>query len=212
MSPEAESLSMGFEMENVFFYTFSTIAATFGSAVGIIFAAAIFRLQRIDQVAAGLAGELVKYHSDGKLAPPENRETQISRLNRIVIVQDWEKFLCVWKEYHPSSQPSQNLQEAHLGYLLGKVNAKKERIIDSLGRLVVETLLLIGVCFLGLANTQFVLTFENYIGIPLGFLGSFKIYFNIPLVLIVIFAYSILWKYAMLIYLIISRIVDYREL
>ena len=108
-------------MENASFYTFSTIAATFGSAVGIIVAAAVFRMQRIDQVAAGLANELLRYHPDDRMALAEyDRETQVSRLNRIIVVQNWQRFLDVWKQFHPGTPPD-NYWGRHLFDLLGKV-------------------------------------------------------------------------------------------
>jgi hypothetical protein len=141
-------------MDNVLFYTFSTIAASFGSAVGIIVAAAIFRMQRIDQVAADLANELLKYHPDDRMALAEyNQETQVSRLNRIISVQNWRSFIDVWKEFHKDTHP-ENYWEKHLFDLLGKVVARQKEIRRGVSSLVIYTVLLIGLCFFELAFSK----------------------------------------------------------
>src|SRR5690349_20397799 len=72
---------LGDPMDGVICYTFSTIAATFGSAVGIIIAAAIFRMQRIDQIATGLSQKVTHAHAIA--------EEQRERLARAALVQDW---------------------------------------------------------------------------------------------------------------------------
>jgi hypothetical protein len=190
-------------MQDVLFYTFSTIAATFGSAVGIIVAAAIFRIQRIDQVAGGLAGELLKYHPEHIMALAEyDRETQVSRLNRIVIVQHWQKFAAEWKVFHQGT-PSQNYWENHLFDLLGKVIEKQERIRCVVLRLVIATLLLIGICFLGLCTTLRIADWNS------DKIVDCWISINIPGGLAVLYAVCILVAYRKVAKLLISEVTEY---
>jgi hypothetical protein len=173
-------------MENILFYSFSTIAATFGSAVGIIVAAAVFRMQKIDQIAIGLATELMTYHSV---------ETERIRLYRIIIVQDWKRFLEVWDEYHGAGHPENNYEQNHR-WLLERVHRRLERIRNWTRWLVYITLGLIGFCFVGLATTYCI---RHYM------VGDFAWHaiatFNLPVFIATIVAVVVLVIYGILIWL-----------
>jgi hypothetical protein len=125
-------------MEDVLFYTFSTIAATFGSAVSLIVAATVFRMQRIDQVCMALANALMQNHG---------AEAEKRRLGRIIMVQDWGKFIQVWGEYHPTSRPKQTAAEADYLWLLDKTTKRLRWIRIWTYSLVYTTLVLIAFCF-----------------------------------------------------------------
>jgi hypothetical protein len=167
-------------MDSVLFYTFSTIAATFGSAVGIIVAAAIFRMQKVDQIATGLATELMKYHPEGE---------DKARLHRIILIQDWKKFLDVWRSCHPSDHPG-NSYEKHHEWLLQRARERLDRIRTSARYLVGGTLALIAMCFVGLATT---LCIQGFVAWDFSFCGSLA--FNIPIAVALVFAAFILWLY-----------------
>jgi hypothetical protein len=189
-------------MDNVLFYGFSTIAATFGSAVGIIIADAIFRMQRIDQIAAGLAYELLKYHP---------HDEQRGRLNRIMIVQNWGWFLEVWGEYHtlPMCPPVQapNDSERKHKWLLVKVIERMERIRVAVRVLVGATLALIALCFVGLGMTKCVMLKTMDAG-RFWFCGGPK--FNWALAATIALAVCLLLGYAYVTYL-LTKANDYPE-
>lgn len=129
------------ELKDVVFYAFSTIAATFGSAVGLIAAAVIFRMQRIDQILSRLT-ELL----NAKAAIEHRAE-----LVRIAGVQDWKKYRRRWRETHRDNRSDEEdnwywLIEKHTDRIL-LIRTKAMSVIGS-------TLFLIGVCFAALAATS----------------------------------------------------------
>lgn len=130
-------------MENVLFYVFSTIAATFGSAVGLIVAAAIFRLQKIDQVCMALANALMTDHQD---------QAEKHRLARIIMVQDWGKYLSVWGGCHTAPRQGQSPAEADYKWLLEKTVKRLKWIRRWVYTLVLGTLVLMAFCFCCLVN------------------------------------------------------------
>ncbi|HEX8199462.1 MAG TPA: hypothetical protein VF590_03165, partial [Isosphaeraceae bacterium] len=99
-------------MENTLYYAFSTIAATFGSAFGLIVAAAIFRIQRIDQIASPLSEKLSQAPSVA-----ENR----LELERITTVYNWKKYVKRWKEIDGQLKEGDPRYEATLWWLLKEI-------------------------------------------------------------------------------------------
>jgi hypothetical protein len=138
-------------MNDAYYYTLATIAATFGSAVGIIVAATIFRIQRIDQVLVSLAKHLAATYgpADGQERSPEIKERQ-DRLRRIIDVQYWDRFAKVWGCYHPGGPEKLAPNERHYHWLLKKTNTRLGEIRKVTFVLVVVTLVEVFACFIAL--------------------------------------------------------------
>ena len=175
-------------MEYVLFYTFSTIAATFGNAVGIVVAAAVFRMQRINMIAAELAIQLA-----GGDAKDE------ARLKRLRTVQNWKVFLEEWRGQHPNNDPQNHLEKLY--WLLEKTVERLSFIREWVRKLVKWTLVLIGCCFIGAVATPGLAEMSVLIRS-----GGTSI--NIPALLILGFALCILREYWQVIML-LTRPTDY---
>jgi hypothetical protein len=131
-------------MENVLFYGFSTLASAFGSAVGLIVAAAIFRMQKLDQIGSNLFDLLANDITD-----PERKV----RMSRVRAVHDWKKHREVWTEAWRGIQHTDTPDQEHMHALLGKIRNRIGFIRWSIRLLVPLTLLLIGLCFAGIGMT-----------------------------------------------------------
>lgn len=134
--------------ENVLYYLFSTIAASFGSTAGFLIAAAVFRLQRIDTIGARLVEGLIK----------ELTEDRTKRLRRIQAVCQWEKVRDAWAEARGTlekkfdNEGTREQQEATL-WVLDKVFDRLNEIRCCLRLGIVLTFCLIGACFLCIGLT-----------------------------------------------------------
>lgn len=135
-------------MQNVLFYGFSTIASMFGSAVGLIVAAAIFRLQRLDQIGSNLGDLLIEHYLP---------ETQKGRMRRVRTLLDWKKLREVydeaWKDVESKLAPSDEKDAGYLLTLSEKIRDRVWYVRRGIRILVPLTLALIAYCLTGIGMT-----------------------------------------------------------